>query len=102
MVPHSSNVTPEVQRLTKAFAKYRFFFETCCEYIKALPDKSLQLELYNEAVEKWRSRWEFSQPSEDDETARARFFYAVDEACKIESRTPEECVLSSSLQYPSQ
>ena len=35
-----------------------------------------------------------------DEGAKAKFLAAVDEACSIQSRTPEECVLDLSS-YPS-
>ncbi|KAI9511031.1 hypothetical protein F5148DRAFT_1147102 [Russula earlei] len=48
-------------------------------------------ELYKEAVDKWMTRSEFYRPRRGDEAAKARFLTAVDNACNIQSRVPEEC-----------
>ena len=87
MTAQLGSANPEVHRLTEAMTKYYFLFETCSQRVRILPDKSQQ---YKVAVEKWKYRSEFYRPSRDDETARAKFYSAVDEVCKIESRTPEE------------
>ena len=78
---------PEVRRLTEAMTKYYVLFETCSQRVRILPNKSQH---YKVAVEKWKRRLEFYRPSRGDETARAKFFSAVDDVCNIESRTPEE------------
>ena len=83
----SGGATTQVRRLTEAMTKYYFLFETCAQCVRILPNKSQH---YKEAVEKWKYRSEFYRPSRSDETARAKFFSAVDEVCKIESRTPEK------------
>jgi len=85
--------------LTEAMAKYYVLMETCSQCVRALLNQS---QLYKEAAEKWKGRSEFYRPSRGNEAARARFFSAVDEACKIESRTAERCVLNSLPQCPSQ
>ncbi|KAM6496649.1 hypothetical protein JOM56_007122, partial [Amanita muscaria] len=84
------STNPEALRLTEAMTKYYILIETCSQCVRTLPNKS---QLYKEAVEKWQRRSEFYRPSRGDEAARGRFFSAVDEACKTESRAPENCYL---------
>jgi hypothetical protein len=91
---NTGNSSPELQRLTEALTKYIVLFETCGQCIRVLPDRK---QLRKEALEKWKLQSEFYQPSRGDETARVKFFSAVDEVCKIESRSPEKCALYSSL-----
>ncbi|KAF8340894.1 hypothetical protein F5887DRAFT_978305 [Amanita rubescens] len=84
------STNPEALRLTEAMTMYYILFETCSQCVRTLPNKS---QLYKEAAEKWQSRSEFYRPSRGDEAARAKFFSAVDKACKTESRAPENCYL---------
>lgn len=83
------STNPEALRLTEAMTKYYILIETCSQCVRTLPNKS---QLYKEAVEKWQRRSEY-RPSRGNEAARGRFFSAVDEACKTESRAPENCYL---------
>ena len=85
---------PNVKHLTEAMTKYYFLFETCSQCIRHLPKKSQE---YKDAVEKWKTRSEFYRPRNED--AKAAFISAVNKACDIPSRTPEECVLDL-LSYP--
>ena len=90
------STNPEVLRLTEAMTKYYFLLDTCSQCIRGLPNRS---QIYKEAVENWQHRSEFYRPRRGDESDKARFFSAVDEVCKIESRSPEKCVLNPSLYY---
>ncbi|KAF8336208.1 hypothetical protein F5887DRAFT_920869 [Amanita rubescens] len=84
------STSPVVLRLTEAMTKYYILSETCSQSIRTLPNRS---QLYNDALENWKTRSEFHRPPRGDEAARAKFFSAVDQACKIKSRTPENCYL---------
>ena len=93
MPPHCTKSTnPEAQRLMEAMTNYHILFETCSQCVRTLPNRSQH---YEEAVERWQHSSEFYRPSWADEAARARFFFAVDKACKTESGDPEKCVLIS-------
>jgi hypothetical protein len=94
----SESTNPEVLRLTEAMTKYCVLFESCSQHIRTIPNKCYKSQLYKEAVAKWQHHSEFYRPPRGNEAARARFFGAVDEACKTESRAPETCVLNSLLQ----
>ncbi|KIL55308.1 hypothetical protein M378DRAFT_165213 [Amanita muscaria Koide BX008] len=84
------STSPVVLRLTEAMTKYYILSETCSQCIRTLPNRS---QLYDDALESWKTRSEFYRPPRGDEAARAKFFSAVDQACKIKSRTPENCYL---------
>jgi hypothetical protein len=88
------STSPVVLRLTEAMTKYFILFETCSQSIRTLSNRS---QMYNDAVENWKIRPEFYRPPRGDEAARAKFFAAVDETCRIESRTPEKCAVLNSL-----
>lgn len=87
--PKVKSANPVVIRLTEAMIKYYVLMETCSQCVRTLPNRK---QLYAEALEKWKDRSEFYRPPGGDEAAKARFLAAVEEACNIQSRTPEECV----------
>ncbi|KAF8348475.1 hypothetical protein F5887DRAFT_1280286 [Amanita rubescens] len=87
--------SPEAQvlHLTEALTKYCVLFESCAQSIKDTPNKCHISQVYKEAVENWQYRSEFCRPSPGNEAARAKFFAAVDEVCKTESRALDTCYL---------